>query len=152
MAAPIWRKPADVDVDRASAELAAAGSRGRHLAASRQQRTGDEERGAHGRDELGRGVGVNDVGGADTDALALAVVLGLGAETPQQREHRADVGEIGHIAEDALIGREQCRRQRGQGGILGAADGNRAAQWAPPRTRSTRSAGAGSGAIALRGA
>ena len=67
---------------------------------------------------------LNDVGGADADALALAVVLGLGAETAQQREHRADVGEIGNIAEDALIGREQCRRQRGQGGVLGAADGD----------------------------
>ena len=71
---------------------------------------------------------LNDVGGADADAFALAVVLGLGAETAQQREHRADVGEIGNIAEDALIGREQRRRQRGQGGVLGAADGDRAAQ------------------------
>jgi hypothetical protein len=34
---------ADVDVDRSSAELAATRGRGRHLAASRQQRTGDEE-------------------------------------------------------------------------------------------------------------
>ena len=119
---------AHVDVDRASAELATAGGRGRHLAASRQQRTGDQERGAHGGDELGRSVGVNDVGGTDADAFALAVVLGLGAETPQQREHRADVGEIGNIAEDALVGREQCRRQSGQGGVLGATDSDGAAQ------------------------
>jgi hypothetical protein len=119
---------ADVDIDRASPKLAAARGRGRHLAASRQQRTSDEERGAHGRDELGRGVGVDDGGGTDPDALTSTVDLGLGAETSQEREHGADVGEIGHIAEDALISREQCRRQRGQSGVLGAADRDSATQ------------------------
>ena len=72
--------------------------------------------------------GIDDLGGTDPDAFSRAVDLGLGAETAQQREHRADVGEIGHIAEDALISREQCRRQRGQGGVLGATDRDRAAQ------------------------
>ena len=75
-----------------------------------------------------RSIRIDDIGGADTDALARAVDLGLGAETSQQLQHGADVGEIGHIAEDALVSGEQCGRQRGQGGILGATDGDGAAQ------------------------
>ena len=98
MAAPILTKPTDVDVDRASAELAAAGSRGRHLAVLRQEWTGDEERSAHGRDESGgrSGCGMMSWRGHGR-VCARGRARTRCRETAQQREHRADVGEIGHM-------------------------------------------------------
>ena len=144
---------AHVDVDRARAELAAAGRRGRHLAASRQQRTGDEERGAHGGDELGRGVGVDRCWRRGRGRVCARRSCSVSA--PRLRSSASIVpmsARSGTLLRTHSSAVSNVAASAGRAAFLAPPMVTAPRSGTPPRTRSTRSAGAGSGAIALRGA
>jgi hypothetical protein len=114
-------EPADVQVDRARADRAAAGQRHQGLAEARHQRAQDQDRGAHGLDQVvGRDVAPRRPR-IDQDAHAL-VHHQLHAHLAQQFHRGGDVVQVRHVADlDRLVGQQRGGQDR-QHGILGAGD------------------------------
>ena len=118
----------EVRVQPAAADHVAAGGRHVGAAEARQQRAGQQERGADPRRELGIDVRVGgDAGGADGD-LVLAAPLDARAEMLEQVEHRLHVADPRHVAHDDLVRGERGRGQTGKGGVLVACGHDRARQ------------------------
>jgi hypothetical protein len=121
-------QPFDVQVDRPGPDGAAAGKRDSGLAAARQQRTQNENAGAHLSHQIVRRHGVDDRAGAKRHRLAAArssapsVAADLHPHRRQQIRHGRDVGQIRHIRQrQYAIGQNAGRHDR-QGGVFGAAD------------------------------
>ena len=109
--APSAAKRVEVRIEAPAADHVAAGRRHHRAAEAREQRAGEQERGA---DRLGAAavdlrVRV-DVGGAQAD-LVLAEPVDRDAEALEHREHRLDVADPRDVADDDLLARSAPRRR-----------------------------------------
>ena len=124
------------EVDRARADGAAARQRDASLAHPREQRGDHPEAGAHLRDQLVGGRGVDD--GARVEANRLAGQLGLAGSLAgdgdvetmiaEDAGEQRDVGETRHVGERQNILGEEARDHQGQRRVLGAGNGNDAVE------------------------
>ena len=116
----------DVEVDRARADGAAAGQGDDRLAEAGDERAEDEDRGAHGPDEL-----VGRLVRADLrDAQGHAVPGGAvrAAEIGDERQDGLDVLHLRDVGEPDLLARQERRGDRRQDGVLGPAHADLALQ------------------------
>ena len=88
-----------------------------HLAEAGEQRAGDQERGADPVGELLVDLGAGDAVGLQAD-LVLARPGDLHAEPLEQPEHRLDVADPRHVADDELLVGEQAGGQDRERGVL----------------------------------
>jgi hypothetical protein len=117
----------EVRIQAAAADDVAAGGRHARAAEARQQRPGEQERGT---DALGQHpvrLGAVDGGGIDRN-LRGTNPLDPRAEGLQQGDHRLDIGDPGHVAQDHLIVGEQARGQDRQRAVLVTGRRDRARQ------------------------
>ena len=123
------REPAEVQVDGAVADGAAAGHRHPCNTATGEHGTEHADAGPHGADDVVAGVGVGLVGGLEAEQAPGGVDAGVGEVAriaPQLGEQAAEVGDVGEVRDvgelDGLVG-EQGRGHQGERGVLGALDG-----------------------------
>jgi hypothetical protein len=106
-------------------------ARRRHLdvPVARQERAGEEERGADPLGQLagGRGVRIVHRRGVDGD-LVLAAPLDPRSEVLEQPDHRVHVADARHIAQHDLLLGEEAGREQGQRGVLVPGRGHGARQ------------------------
>ncbi len=122
-----------VEVDGPEAYDAAAGERDLGVAALREERPQDADRGAHLRDELVLGARVLLALDLADEGRGVAL-LDLDAQVAEDRDLELDVlqGER-HVLEDGLaFAREERRREQGQRRVLGAAYGDAARELLAP--------------------
>ena len=113
----------DVLIDRPRPDGAAAGQRHARLAAARDERPEDEDRGAHGLDHLVGGDRI--VEAAAVEDHAIDTVHGhADAHAAEQAQHGRNVVELRHIGKMQRLGGEQRRAENRQRGVLGAGDGD----------------------------
>ena len=93
-----------VGIDAPAADHVAARQRHVGAAEARQQRAGEQDRGADALREPLVERRRADVGGAHADLVALRPV-DLGTEVDEQLEHRLDVADARHVAEHDRLGR-----------------------------------------------
>ena len=116
-------QPFEVQVDRAGADIAAAGQRDAGFAAAGQQRADDQEGGAHFADDV---VGRLGIGDAAAEREGAALRLDGDAVLGEQLRHGPQIGQFGDVGEhQAVIGEEAAGHQR-EGGVFGAGDGDAA--------------------------
>ncbi len=94
---------------------------------ARQQRPGEQERGADPLRQLSVDLGAVDRRAVDQQ-LAGAEPLDPRAERLEQQHHRFDVSDPRHVAQDHLVVGEQARRQDRQGSVFVAGGHDRARQ------------------------
>ena len=124
----------EVLVDGARADLAAAGERDLRAAEARDERAEHQHARAHLLHELVGRLGAHVGAGGDVDLGR--VDRHVAAEEAQQRRGGVDVAQRRHVAQLARAVGEQRGAEDGQGGVLRAADADRAAQRAvAPRMR-----------------
>ena len=112
------RERVDVDVEPAPADHVSAGRRDDRLAAAGEQRAGEKDRGADAAAEL---LVELDLGGrAGVDAhLAVLADVHVDADADDQLDHRRDVADHRHVAQDdGLRGEEACGHDRERGVLV----------------------------------
>ena len=119
-------QPLQVEVDRPHPDGAAAGHGDASPARAGEQRAEDQDGRPHGGDELVRGLdGAKPGRPGDGPPLSL---LDLAAQALQERPHRGDVGQAGHVLEHDRLRRQQGGGQERQRRVLRRADGHLAAK------------------------
>ena len=113
----------DVLVDGTRANGAAAGQGDARLTAAGGERAEHEDGRAHGFHHLIRGDRVGDGVGTEGEAVAVAFDK-THAHLGEQRQQGFDVLQAGDVVERDRLGGEQRGAENGQGGILGAGDGD----------------------------
>ena len=116
-------KALQMQIDRAVADDAAARQRNRGLLLASEQRPEHADRRAHFADDFVRR-DCFDLFRLDPHRAAGA--FHFRAQMHQNLEHVVDVTQVGHVADDARLAREQCGREDRQRRVLRAADGHRA--------------------------
>ena len=107
----------DVRVEPAPADCVAARRVEHRVPEAGEQRPAEQERGPDAVGELLVGVGLRDGGRLDADVV-VADPLDVGAEIGEQRDHRVDVADARHVAEDDRLVGQQARRQDRQCAVL----------------------------------
>ena len=117
----------EVHVDGSLADDVAARLRAGGLAEAAEERAHHEEAAAQGGCDVHRGSGAVEVRGVDAEGVR-AGPLDLRAEAAQDFGHLLDVADVGDVLEDALFGDGERGGHRAEGGVLRAADGDRAVE------------------------
>jgi hypothetical protein len=121
------RERFDVGGDRPACRKVAAGRGELRTAAPREERTQQENRPAEAAHHRPIGLVLQHVGAPHAQRRG-ADAVHLGAEVHEQLRHHLDVTDARHVAEHALLGREQAGREQRQRGVLVAFDGDLAGQ------------------------
>ena len=116
----------DMGVDAAAADHVAARERQPHVAAAREQRPGEQDRGADLLADLRVRLVAVDAVGPEGDRARSAGRHG-DAEVAEDRDQRLHVSDGGHIRQDHFVVGQERRRDQRQGGVLVAARTNPAA-------------------------
>src|SRR5581483_1670971 len=111
------REGVDVRVEPPPADQVAARGRDDRVPEPRQQRAGEEERGAHAPAEFGVELVLGDVRGVHPD-LVRAGPGDVGAEVGEQLEHRVDVADPRDVRQENRVLREQRRGEDRQRAVL----------------------------------
>ncbi len=111
----------EVQVNGPGADGAAAGERHAGLAGPGHQRPQDQDRSPHGLDQLIGGHPAGELGGVHHQGVA---VFELHPHDTQKSFDGADVRQGGDVVEVVDPRGQQSRREYGQRGVLGAADGH----------------------------
>ena len=117
----------DVDVDRPPADAVAARVGDDDLAAPAEHRPEQHERRAQPFGRFERDEVPVELAGVDAQ-LVVADPVRLGAQVAQHFEDVLDVGDARGVGDRARLVAQDCRRHQLQDGVLGARDGQRAAQ------------------------
>ena len=114
-----------VRIDAPAADLIAAGVADARLALAGEQRTHEDQATAHALEQRGVRRGRGDPARAQRHRVGI-VAVDLHAEPLHQRQHGADVGDVGKVVEtNRLVGEQRGGDQR-KGGVLVAARRDRA--------------------------
>ena len=112
---------ADVEIDRAVSDDAAAGQGDDAAALAGEQRAHDADRGAHAADDV-VGRGVRNVGGGDADGAGEA--FDIAAEAGEDLHHVIGVGHVRDAADDAIFLGQQGGGEDRQRGVFRAGNGD----------------------------
>jgi hypothetical protein len=117
----------NVRVEAAPPDHVAARRRHADCAQSREQRTGEQERRAHPAAQLLVQLTPADPRGRDANLVG-SNPLDIRSDVREQRDHRVDVADAGHVRQrDGFVG-EQARRENRQRAVLVPRRADRAGQ------------------------
>jgi hypothetical protein len=120
----------EVGIQAAPADHVAARRGQQRGAEAREQRAGDQERGADPLGEIRVDVGLVHVGGAQLDGV-LAVAGHADAEVGEQLDQRLRVTDARDVVQDDRLGRQQRGGDQREGGILVAGGHDGSAERSP---------------------
>ena len=121
----------NVRVEAPAPDHVTAGRRHAHAAEAREQRAGEQERGADAAAELLVELRLVHARRVDRD-LVLPGPLDIGADVDEQLQHRLHVADSGHVRELHRLGREHAGGQDRQGAVLVARGADRPVEGATP--------------------